>query len=374
MAPLPIPQPGGNIAELRDFVNVTEEDFGLYLGWLLDSLKGRKPYSVIVVNGEQGSGKSTFSVLSGDLIDPCKEAKTKNLPKDLRDLAVLASNRHLLAFDNISWLSEEISDALCRLATGSGMVLRSLYSNADEQVFGGARPVLLNGIPEIGDRSDFLGRTVKITLRAIPEAKRTDEKTLLSRFDARRPFVLGALCSHLANGLKHEGRVKTDRMPRMADTYLWLLACEAETGLRLAEPFEENLRENVKGLALETLLERALVDFLKDHARNQIWQGPAHRLFDDLRPYWDQSCGGSQKEMAKYPGKARVLSGRLTERWRLFGRMASSSRRIGPPADGPSQSTPEGTSAVHRWLVWPDRANLNKGNTMLLNTVAKPWR
>ena len=159
MAPLPIPEEGGTIEELKDFVNVTEEDFSLYLGWLLDALKGRKPYSVLVVNGEQGSGKSTFSVLSGDLIDPCKEAKTKNLPKDLRDLAVLASNRHQLAFDNLSWLSEEMSDALCRLATGSGMVLRSLYSNSDEQVFGGARPVLLNGIPEIGDRSDFLGRT-----------------------------------------------------------------------------------------------------------------------------------------------------------------------------------------------------------------------
>lgn len=313
MAPLPIPQEGGSVEELREFVNVTEEDFSLYLGWLLDALKGRKPYSVLVVNGEQGSGKSTFSVLSGDLIDPCKEAKTKNLPKDLRDLAVLASNRHLLAFDNLSWLSEEMSDALCRLATGSGMVLRSLYSNADEQVFGGARPVLLNGIPEIGDRSDFLGRTVKITLRAIPADKRQDEKTLLARFEARRPFILGALCSLLANGLKHEGKVSAAKMPRLADTYLWLLACEAGTGLLLAEPFEENLRENVKGLALETLLGRSLVDFLKVQAKNYVWHGPANHLHDELRPYWDNACGGSQKEMAKYPGNARVLSGRLTE-------------------------------------------------------------
>jgi hypothetical protein len=313
MAPLPILQQGGSIEELREFVNVTEEDFSLYLGWLLDALKGRKPYSVLVVNGEQGSGKSTFSVLSGDLIDPSKEAKTKNLPKDLRDLAVLASNRHLLAFDNLSWLSEEMSDALCRLATGSGMVLRSLYSNADEHVFGGARPVLLNGIPEIGDRSDFLGRTVKITLRAIPADKRQDEKTLLARFESRRPLILGALCSLLANGLKNEGKISADQMPRMADTYLWLLACEAGTGLKLAEPFEENLRENVKGLALETLLGRSLVDFLKVQAKNYVWQGPANHMYDELRPYWESACGGSPKEMAKYPGNARALSGRLTE-------------------------------------------------------------
>jgi hypothetical protein len=313
MAPLPIPQQGGSIEELRKFVNVTEEDFSLYLGWLLDALKGRKPFVTLVVNGEQGSGKSTFSVLSSDLIDPCKEAKTKNLPKDVRDLSVLASNRHLLAFDNISWLSEEMSDALCRLATGSGMVLRSLYSNADEQVFGGARPILLNGIPEIGDRSDFLGRTVKITLRAIPEDKRQDEKALLTRFEARRPFLLGALLSLLANGLQHEGKVSAGNMPRMADTYLWLLACEDGTGLSLAKPFEENLRENIKGLALETMLGRALVDFMKVSTRDYLWQGPANHLYDGLRVYWDSACGGSQKEIAKYPGNARVLSGRLTE-------------------------------------------------------------
>jgi hypothetical protein len=58
MAALPIPERGGRIEELREFVNVTEEDFSLYLGWLLDALKGRKPYSVLVVNGEQGSGKA----------------------------------------------------------------------------------------------------------------------------------------------------------------------------------------------------------------------------------------------------------------------------------------------------------------------------
>ena len=176
-----------------------------------------------------------------------------------------------------------------------GMVLRSLYSNADEQVFGGARPVLLNGIPEIGDRSDFLGRTVKITLRAIAEDKRQDEKTLLARFEVRRPFLLGALLSLLANGLKHEGEVSADKMPRMADTYLWLLPCETGTALKLADPFEANLRENVKGLALETLLGRAVVEFLKDRTRNALWTGTPNQLHDNLRNYWDFVCGGNHK-------------------------------------------------------------------------------
>lgn len=69
----------------------------------------------------------------------------------------------------------------------------------------------------------------------------------------------------------------------------------------------------MKGLALETLLGRSLVDFMKVRAKNYVWQGPANHMHDELRPYWDNACGGSQKEMAKYPGNARSLSGRLTE-------------------------------------------------------------
>jgi len=311
MGELPIPQQGGSIDELRQFVNVSDADFNLYLAWLLDALKGRKPYSILVVNGEQGAGKSTFSVLTGEMLDPCREAKTKSLPKDVRDLAVLASNRHLLAFDNISWLSEEISDALCRLATGSGMVLRSLYSNAEEQIFGGARPMILNGIPEIGDRSDFLGRTVKITLRAIPEEHRQDEKALFARFLARRPFLLGALCSLLANGLKNESQVADKGGPRMSDTYHWLQACEMGTGRNLSKPFAENLKENVKGFALETLFGRSLVMFLQN--TNYVWKGTANILHHALHPCWDLVCGSNLKDMGRYPSTARVLSGELNK-------------------------------------------------------------
>jgi hypothetical protein len=349
MAALPIPQPGGTVDELREFVNVTEADFNLYLGWLLDALKGRKPYSILAANGEQGSGKSTFSVITGELIDPCKEAKTKSLPDNRRDLAVMASNRHALLFDNISWLSEEMSDALCRLATGSGMVMRSLYTNGDEYVFGGSRPVLLNGIPEIGDRSDFLGRTVKITLQPIPEDKRRDEKTLLAHFTARRPHLLGALCSLLANGLKNEGRVVADRKPRMADTYLWMKACEMGSGRTLAEPFADNLKENIKGFALETTFGQSLVKFLRgSDGKQTAWTGTAHQLHEALRPCWESVCGYNVKEMGKYPGNARVLSGELN-------RLGASLRENGIVVERERKATGRGITIDARAYFQPSR-------------------
>lgn len=65
--------------------------------------------------------------------------------------------------------------------------------------------------------------------------------------------------------------------------------------MKLADPFEANLRENVKGLALETLLGRAVVEFLKDRTRNALWTGTPNQLHDNLRNYWDFVCGGNHK-------------------------------------------------------------------------------
>jgi hypothetical protein len=40
-------------------VNVDAEDFVLFIGMLLDALKGRGPYFVSAFSGEQGSARST---------------------------------------------------------------------------------------------------------------------------------------------------------------------------------------------------------------------------------------------------------------------------------------------------------------------------
>ena len=60
---------------------------------------------------------------------------------------IAASNGHLLAFDNLSTV--RLSDEFSRLATGAGFSTRTLYENREEEIFSAARPVILNGIPEL---------------------------------------------------------------------------------------------------------------------------------------------------------------------------------------------------------------------------------
>ena len=132
MQPLPVPVAGGSIEVLRPFLNVrSDNDFVLVVAWALAVLRNRGPYPVIVLSGEQGSAKSTFSAILRALLDP-NTAPLRALPREDRDLFIAASNGQVLAFDNVSGLPGWISDTLCRLATGGGFAVRQLYTDQDD--------------------------------------------------------------------------------------------------------------------------------------------------------------------------------------------------------------------------------------------------
>jgi putative DNA primase/helicase len=129
MRSLPEPERGGMIEELRGFLNVQSDgDFMLTIAWLVAALNARGPYPVLVLNGEQGTGKSVFSRMIRSLVDP-SAASIRSVPKDDRDLVVSASNSLVLAFDNLSGVPGWFSDALSRLATQSGFATRMLHTN-----------------------------------------------------------------------------------------------------------------------------------------------------------------------------------------------------------------------------------------------------
>jgi hypothetical protein len=317
---LPIPEHGGSIKELHDFI-YAGDDFTVLLGLILDTLKGRHPYIIALLNGEEGSSKTTITKLLGELIDPCIKAKTKRLPDDARSLSIMASNRHLLTFDNVSKLNDELSDALCRVATGAGMVERSLYTNEEEHIFGGANPIIINGIPEIGHRSDFLGRAIKINLPPIPENKRLEDVEFWRRFHDRRPYILGAVYDMVASGLRNYHDTKPESMPRMADSYRWLLSCEKGTEYNLGARLWENMKESVKGVALDTPIGKAIAEFMKDQFNdNFIWTGTPSQLHNILKVYYGRAVGHDPAngdynygEMKHYPSSARWLSGSINQ-------------------------------------------------------------
>ena len=175
---------------LRGFVNVTDTDWPLFLGWLVGALRPRGPYAVLLVYGEQGSAKSTLVRVARSLIDP-NEAPARREPKNGEDLIVAARNSLVVAFDNVSRLPLELSDDLARLATGAGFGARQLYTNLEEVIVHVARPITINGIEEVATRGDLLDRGLVLNLPRIQ--KYQDEDVFWRSFDEAHPGILGAL-------------------------------------------------------------------------------------------------------------------------------------------------------------------------------------
>jgi hypothetical protein len=282
MQPLPRPEPGGSVHDLRPFVNVAdEESFRLMLAWLVAALRPTGPYPILVLQGEQGSAKSTTTRVLRALIDP-STIPLRSLPREERDFMIAAKNAWVLAFDNLSGLSPMMSDALCRLATGGGYATRALYSNDDEVLFNVQRPAILNGIDDLVTRQDLGDRVLLLPLPPISETARRDEEGFWQEFEALRPRILGALLDVLSEALHRLPDVKLTTLPRMADFARLATAAEialgwesggfmaAYTGNR-AEAIEVGLEANPIAQAIRGLL-----------ANDHSWSGTASELLQDL--------------------------------------------------------------------------------------------
>jgi len=203
MCALPYPLPGGTIEDLRPFVNIeSEDDWRLLVSFLVSTFYPRGPYPVLVLHGSQGAAKSTLTRMVRALIDP-NHAPIRTLPRSERDLVISAQQGWLLAFDNLSVLSDKMSDAFCRLATGGGLGTRTLYTNADEAIFQATRAVILNGIEEVVTRGDLLDRSVVLHLPTLSPTHRREEHQVWSEFENARPRILGALLDAVSAALRN---------------------------------------------------------------------------------------------------------------------------------------------------------------------------
>ena len=154
---LPSPEHGGDLKALQELLGLDNENYYLLLAFIVNALKPTGPYFCLLVEGEQGSGKSFLCFVVKMLIDPNKAARL-HIPDNIRDLLIQAKEFRLLPYDNASGMKTEISDTLCGLATGSGIAVRKLYTNDDLQVLTFTRPFVINGISGYAKRPDLLER------------------------------------------------------------------------------------------------------------------------------------------------------------------------------------------------------------------------
>ena len=92
MLPIPTPTRGGDLEVLRRYINVNDGDDWVHLvSPLVAALRPSGPYPLLVLNGEQGSAKSTTARICKSLIVP-NTAPLRPEPRKDHDLIIGAIN------------------------------------------------------------------------------------------------------------------------------------------------------------------------------------------------------------------------------------------------------------------------------------------
>jgi len=303
MLPLPEPVAGGDLHALRALLNLaSENDFTLFVAWLLAAMRPVGPYPLLAIAGEPGTSKSTTARVLRALVDPNVAA-----PCEERDCWIAANNAGMLSFDNLSSIPAWLSDTLCRVATGGGFATRQLHTDDDEMLFDAMRPTLLTAVGDVIARSDLADRAIMIELPTITDAQRIDEARFKLAFETARPRILGALLDAMVIGMRQLQSVKLSKLPRLADFAVWATACETAFTHPggVMEAYNENAAEAVKSVIEGDAVCVALLAFLAVH--NNYWRGKPEELLSHLGNFAPE---GAKRER-DWPRNPQTMSGRL---------------------------------------------------------------
>jgi 5S rRNA maturation endonuclease (ribonuclease M5) len=310
MRPLPEPTRGGDINDLRRFLNVGDEEWRwqLLLVWLLFTFQPSGPFPVLVLQGEQGCAKSTTARVLRALIDP-SQAPLRLPPMDEDKLLVSAKSSWVLAFDNLSGMPRWLSDRLCCLATGTAQSKRALYTDDEEYIIEATRPVSVNGIDDMTARPDFASRALAVDLPQIRDDQRQEEADFWAAFTRARPAILGAALSVVAEILAIRDQVIVPAKPRMADFARFGVAAERVLGWRDGSFLAANQTSQADSAAvtLESNLVAVAVHKFMTELEHAEWEDTASallpKLVAQLAPGQDRTRG--------WPANASQLGNQL---------------------------------------------------------------
>ena len=228
---------------LRKYIEADDDQMMLLTAWVLGCMRPEGPYPVLTISGEQGSGKSTTLRLLRRIMDP-HALDMRTPPEDQRDLQAMVRNSYVLAFDNVSFVSNKMSDALCVISTGTGAQGgRALYTNAEESAVRVCRPVAMNGIPDVVERGDLVDRSIHVHLPRIDPKNRRDDFEFWESFHQDHSRMLGALMNAALAATQNYKNVKLAEKPRMSAFAVWAVAAEQALGWvpgRLMDVYKNN--------------------------------------------------------------------------------------------------------------------------------------
>ena len=200
----------GNVKDILKFVNIVSDDQQLLLlVWLVTSFIPDFPHPILNVYGSQGSAKSVLCKLLKCTVDPSL-ITTASFQKDVREFVQLLSHHWCIFFDNLSYLSNDSSDCLCKAVSGEGFSKRKLHSDDDDIIYNFKRCIGINGINLVGRNPDLLERSILLELGRIETDKRKLEVEIMEEFERSLPSILGGIFDVVSKAIQIKGDIKID--------------------------------------------------------------------------------------------------------------------------------------------------------------------
>lgn len=255
------PVSGGDPWELFNFLTIPEEDKLLLLVFLISLFVSGIAHPVLAVFGDQGSAKSFLCNIINRLIDPTLTERIIQ-PKNERDLIQTLRQKYVTVLDNMSIVTQRVSDILCQVCTGGGVSYRQLYTDEGENIAQFRHVVILNSIRLPIVNADLMDRAVIFKLLRIAPEDRRPEQALWHDFNLAQPRILGGIFDSLVKAMAIYQSVKVDKLPRLADFAKWGYAiAEAlgKSGDQFLEDFAQNVSRQNESVAEKNVLCQSVI-------------------------------------------------------------------------------------------------------------------
>lgn len=263
---------------------------------------------ILSTHGSKGSAKSFLLRLIKMLIDPSKPVLL-TLHKDIAQFTQQVSHNYLPFYDNIKYISQALSDEICKAVTGIGSTKRELYTDDEDIVYEYKHCPSLNGINVALTESDVLDRGLMIELEEIKDEDRRKEEDLLAEFERIRAKVFGYVLDTVVKAMRIKSTLHLPVLTRMADFTEWGEAISRAMGyekMSFIHAFNENrneqniiaIEENVVGSILVRLCE-----FWKDEGKeNSFFKGSPAQLYTTIVDFAaDNEINISHRQFPKTP-------------------------------------------------------------------------
>lgn len=310
-----IPVKGGNLKELlAPFINMSEDNFILFLIYLVQCFFYKSNHFVAIISSGQGSGKSTLTKLIQLLVDPSLAEKTL-LPSSVEELKNHLATNLLVAFDNTRKLSDDFSDILCAATTETTVTKRKLFTDIDMMILKLKNIIILNGIDIVPKKTDLLERSLLFELEKITPDRRMTDKKFWSNFKEKRAEILGAIFDTISKALAIKETLDLKETHRMSDAYTDMCAIALALEIPLDKfiiIFNENIakleqtrsEENFFCNTIKDYLEKTHMSSLNDVILNK--ERKVSDVFSAMKPL-------SASELKYFPKSSSHFSRKLNE-------------------------------------------------------------